>query len=55
AGGSTIPESKDGSNDFLRDIWLPRPPICAGNHDRDSAIKCIEQREVGCVWEVFYF
>ncbi|THU82254.1 NADH:flavin oxidoreductase/NADH oxidase [Dendrothele bispora CBS 962.96] len=45
SGGSTTPESKDGSNDFLRDIWLPRPLISAGNYDRESAIKCAEQKE----------
>ncbi|KAK7455857.1 hypothetical protein VKT23_010894 [Stygiomarasmius scandens] len=45
SGGNSTPDSKDGSNDFLRDIWLPKPFISAGNYDRDTAIKCAEQRE----------
>ncbi|KAF5354447.1 hypothetical protein D9758_012430 [Tetrapyrgos nigripes] len=31
------------SNDFVRDIWLPRPMISAGNYDRETALKQAER------------
>lgn len=31
--------SVEESNDFLRDIWAPKPFITAGNYARDTAIE----------------
>ncbi|EIW60267.1 FMN-linked oxidoreductase [Trametes versicolor FP-101664 SS1] len=33
-----VEQRKEESNDFIRDIWLPRPLISAGRYDRDTAI-----------------
>lgn len=30
------------SNDFIRDIWLPRPLISAGRYNRETAMKVAE-------------
>ncbi|KAI0636632.1 FMN-linked oxidoreductase [Trametes polyzona] len=38
--GEARPEE---SNDFIRDIWLPRPLISAGRYNRESAIKRAEE------------
>ncbi|KAI9065374.1 NADH:flavin oxidoreductase/NADH oxidase [Trametes sanguinea] len=42
-GGSDIGIEKEDSNDFIRDIWLPRPLISAGRYTRETAIQCAEQ------------
>lgn len=34
----------DESNDFLRDIWRPRPLISAGGYTRDTALKVAEEK-----------
>ena len=31
------------SNDFIRDIWAPKPLIRAGGYDRETAVKAAEQ------------
>ncbi|KAI0373005.1 FMN-linked oxidoreductase [Pilatotrama ljubarskyi] len=38
-----VDHGKQESNDFIRDIWLPRPLISAGRYDRESAIKRAEE------------
>ncbi|KAF7792772.1 hypothetical protein EIP86_003870 [Pleurotus ostreatoroseus] len=37
-----IPEGQ--SNDFIRDIWRPRPLISAGGYDRETALKVAETK-----------
>ncbi|KAF5362616.1 hypothetical protein D9758_009608 [Tetrapyrgos nigripes] len=39
-GGNSEPASQnlDTGNDFIRDIWLPRPMISAGNYMRETAL-----------------
>lgn len=32
------------SNDFLREIWSPRPVITAGGYDRDLALEVAEAK-----------
>ncbi|KAF9462814.1 hypothetical protein BDZ94DRAFT_1260391 [Collybia nuda] len=32
------------SNDFIREIWGPRPLISAGGHSRESALQCAEEK-----------
>jgi NADPH2 dehydrogenase len=36
------PDFADKSNDFIREIWKPRPLITAGKYVRDTAIKMAE-------------
>ncbi|KAI0362490.1 FMN-linked oxidoreductase [Trametes cingulata] len=38
-----VDHEKYESNDFIRDIWHPRPLISAGRYDRESAIKRAEE------------
>ncbi|KAI0373004.1 FMN-linked oxidoreductase [Pilatotrama ljubarskyi] len=38
-----MPSEEDDSNNFIRDIWLPRPLISAGRYNRESAIERAEQ------------
>lgn len=38
-----IPESETDSNDFLREIWRPRPFISAGGYTRSSGIEHAER------------
>ncbi|KAI0636631.1 FMN-linked oxidoreductase [Trametes polyzona] len=38
-----VEQRREESNDFIRDIWLPRPLISAGRYDRDSALKRCER------------
>ena len=41
AGGleSTAPVDDEESNDFLREIWTPKPFITAGNYERNTALE----------------
>ncbi|KAF5383488.1 hypothetical protein D9757_006098 [Collybiopsis confluens] len=42
--GSSYSESTSSvSNDFLREIWLPRPLITAGRYTRETALKTVER------------
>ena len=38
------PTPSDWSNDFLRDIWAPRPVISAGAYARESAIETADKK-----------
>lgn len=38
-------EKPHASNDFLRDIWAPKPYISAGGFDRQDAIRQAGERE----------
>lgn len=41
----TLPEVLFGySNDFIRELWAPRPIISAGGYDRESAITGADER-----------
>ncbi|CDO73612.1 hypothetical protein BN946_scf185014.g82 [Trametes cinnabarina] len=42
-GASDIGSSREDSNDFIRNIWLPRPLISAGRYTRETAIQRAEQ------------
>ncbi|KAJ3853253.1 hypothetical protein EV368DRAFT_73570 [Lentinula lateritia] len=43
SGGAYVEASPSLSNDFLRDIWLPRPMISAGKYNRETAFKVAEE------------
>ncbi|THV03080.1 NADH:flavin oxidoreductase/NADH oxidase [Dendrothele bispora CBS 962.96] len=47
AGISSADDAKHGSNDFIRDIWLPRPFVSAGNYLRESALELTEKHPEG--------
>ena len=42
--GETPRDPKDESNDFIRQIWSPRPFISAGGYDRDLAIEYADSK-----------
>ncbi|KAH9852692.1 FMN-linked oxidoreductase [Lenzites betulinus] len=42
-GTVDIEQTQEQSNDFIRDIWLPRPLITAGGYSRASAIERSEK------------
>lgn len=39
---SDLPE--DENNDFLREIWAPRPFLSAGGYTRESAVKVADEK-----------
>jgi NADPH2 dehydrogenase len=46
SGGDVVNHPYDtsrDSNDFIRDIWAPKPLISAGGYDRETAAKAAEQ------------
>ncbi|KAJ4490725.1 NADH:flavin oxidoreductase/NADH oxidase [Lentinula aciculospora] len=43
SAGSYVETSPSISNNFIRNIWLPRPLITAGKYTRDTAIKVAEE------------
>lgn len=43
-GGASYLDTKEtDSNDFIRDIWLPRPLITAGGYDAISAARAADK------------
>ncbi|KAH7868847.1 FMN-linked oxidoreductase [Lentinula edodes] len=46
SGGAYVEASPSLSNDFLRDIWLPRPLITAGKYNRETAFKVAEEASI---------
>ncbi|KAF5364705.1 hypothetical protein D9758_005564 [Tetrapyrgos nigripes] len=40
-----VEELETESNDFLREIWAPKPFISAGGYNRESAIKRVEEHD----------
>ncbi|KAJ4481346.1 hypothetical protein C8R41DRAFT_771089 [Lentinula lateritia] len=54
SGGAYVEASPSLSNDFLRDIWLPRPLITAGKYNRETAFKVAEEaRELVAFGKLF--
>jgi NADPH2 dehydrogenase len=44
SGDAATPTGIDlPSNDFLREIWQPRPFISAGNYTRESAMRAADE------------
>ncbi|KIK69105.1 hypothetical protein GYMLUDRAFT_153135 [Collybiopsis luxurians FD-317 M1] len=42
AGAAYEDDTSSSSNDFIRDIWLPRPLITAGGYTREAALKATQ-------------
>ncbi|TCD64954.1 hypothetical protein EIP91_003412 [Steccherinum ochraceum] len=42
----TTHQREHGSNDFIRDIWAPRPLLSAGGYDREGGMKAAERGDV---------
>ena len=45
AAGNTEEHFQRESNDFIRDIWQPRPLIAAGNFSGASAKETVEEKD----------
>src|SRR5882757_7923296 len=43
--GSAVASTTNESNDFIRDIWAPRPLIVAGGFTRESALERSKQTD----------
>ncbi|KAI0744498.1 NADH:flavin oxidoreductase/NADH oxidase [Earliella scabrosa] len=43
AGGATVQVKAGESNEFIRNIWLPRPLVSAGGYTREKALQVAEE------------